>query len=183
MKNIVFLTSRLDKNHGGLTASMLNKARILYDQKNVTSVILTFHADQNFKEVSDEIVEQYNLSEKAKIYNINNYFRERYVSFSNAKYNIEIDKYISVRINENTIEYYNNGVKELEILYNGSNIKEVKHFNKSNIVVSKDILDNHGYLYMQNYYLNGYLSRQIFYRKDQTPFLNRNLMHQINLIK
>lgn len=173
MKNIVFITSRLDKNHGGLTASMLNKARILYEQKNVITSILTFHADQNFEEVRSLIEDRYDLRYKAKIYNINNYFRERHVNFSNTKYTIEIDNYISVKIHESIYEYYKNGLKELEIVYNGNRIKEVKHFNKNNNCLSKDILDNNGYLYMKNYYLNGYLSRQVFYRRDQTSFLTR----------
>lgn len=185
MKNIVFITSRLDKNHGGLTASMLNKARILYEQKNVTTSILTFHADQNFEEVRSLIEDRYDLRYKAKIYNINNYFRERHVNFSNTKYTIEIDNYISVKIHESIYEYYKNGLKELEIVYNGNRIKEVKHFNKNNNCLSKDILDNNGYLYMKNYYLNGYLSRQVFYRRDQTSFLTRefNASNQSNQIK
>ncbi|OEK72790.1 hypothetical protein AST07_02275 [Staphylococcus saprophyticus] len=185
MKNIVFITSRLDKNHGGLTASMLNKARILYEQKNVITSILTFHADQNFEEVRSLIEDRYDLRYKAKIYNINNYFRERHVNFSNTKYTIEIDNYISVKIHESIYEYYKNGLKELEIVYNGNRIKEVKHFNKNNNCLSKDILDNNGYLYMKNYYLNGYLSRQVFYRRDQTSFLTRefNASNQSNQIK
>ncbi|MBF7019897.1 glycosyltransferase [Staphylococcus sp. 18_1_E_LY] len=185
MNNIVFITSRLDKKHGGLTASMLNKARILHEQKNVTTTILTFHADENFEEARCLINDRYDLWDKADIYNINDYFRERHVNYPNTKYTIKIDNYISVKINESTFEYYKNGMKELEILYNGNHIKEVKHFTESNNCFSKDILDNNGYLYMKNNYLNGYLSRQVFYRKDQTSFLTRefNALNKSNQIK
>ncbi len=184
MKNIVFITSRLDKNHDGLTASMLNKAKIFYDQKNVTSTILTFHADQNFEEVRDLVEDRYDLRNKVKIYNINDYFREKQSS-SNIKYTIDISNYLSVKIKENTFAYYKNGLKVYEILYKENSIKEVRYFNESNICFSKDIIDNNGFLYMKNYYLNGYLSNQIFYRKDQSPFLTRefNAINKSNQIK
>lgn len=43
--NTIFITSRLDKDHGGLTASLLNKVRILHDYKGIKPKILSFHAD------------------------------------------------------------------------------------------------------------------------------------------
>ena len=105
---------------------------LIHEQKNVTTTILTFHADENFKEARCLINDRYDLWDKADIYNINDYFRERHVNYPNTKYTIEIENYISVKINESTFEYYKNGMKELEILYNGNHIKEVKHF--SNIL-------------------------------------------------
>ncbi|WP_432371250.1 glycosyltransferase [Staphylococcus chromogenes] len=173
MENIIFLTSRLDKKHGGLTASMLNKAKIFYNLKGVSSLILTFHADQYFEEIKNLIEKQYDLKDKVQIYNINNFFRMRHVNFKEKLYKVKIKNYTEVKINENKFEYYELGVKILEIYYNDNVIKEVRYFNKNNILVSKDVLDNQGYLYMKNYYFNGYISRQVFFRKDQTPFLTR----------
>ena len=46
MNQYIFITSRLDKNHGGLTASLLNKTRIFNEKLNVKPLILTFHLDR-----------------------------------------------------------------------------------------------------------------------------------------
>lgn len=185
MKNIIFITSRLDENHGGLTASMLNKARILYEQKNVNSIILTFHEDHYFKLVKESIINRYNLNGKAYIYNINDYFREKNVNSINIKYTIDINGFTFIKADENAYEYYREGLKELEIIYEENNIKEVKHFSKNNLCTSKDVLDEEGYLYSQNYYLNGYLSRQVFFKKDRTPYLTREFdaLNKSNKIK
>ncbi|PTE80968.1 alpha-glucosyltransferase N-terminal domain-containing protein, partial [Staphylococcus equorum] len=89
MANVIFITSRLDDNHGGLTSSMLNKARILYDEKNLSSTILTFHADTNFNSVKSSILERYKLKDKVEIYNINEYFRENNLTSEKTKYKID----------------------------------------------------------------------------------------------
>lgn len=173
MTNIIFITSRLDENHGGLTSSLLNKARILYNEKNLNSIILTFHAVTNFNDVTSSILERYKLEGKAEIYNINEYFREKNLTFEHNKYNIDTSIYTSIKINDNKYEFYKYGLKRLEIFYSKNKIKEVKHFNKNNICTSKDVIDIDGYLYWQSYYLNNHLSRQVFFRKDKTPFLTR----------
>lgn len=173
MENVVFVTSRLDADHGGLTSSLLNKARILHDEKGINSIILTFHATTNFKDIKSTIIERYNLKDKVEIYNINDYFREHDLSYEIKKYNIDTSSYIPIKINNNKFEYYKDGFKVLEIYYNKDNIKEVKHFNKNSVCTSKDVIDKDGYIYWQSFYSNQYLARQVFYRKDQTPFLTR----------
>lgn len=77
--NTIFITSRLDKDHGGLTASLLNKVRILHDYKGIKPKILSFHADQNFSNLKNEIIKRYSLENKTKILNINDYYRNRTV--------------------------------------------------------------------------------------------------------
>lgn len=173
MANVIFITSRLDDNHGGLTSSMLNKARILYDEKNLSSIILTFHADTNFNNVKSSILERYNLKGKVFIYNINEYFKEKNLTSEKTKYKIDTSIYTSIKINENKYEFYKDGLKKLEVFYSKNQIKEVKHFSENNICTSKDVIDNDGYMYWQSYYLDNYLSRQVFFKKDQTPFLTR----------
>ncbi|WP_432741206.1 hypothetical protein AAA450_05725 [Staphylococcus equorum] len=173
MASVIFITSRLDDNHGGLTSSMLNKARILYDEKNLSSIILTFHADTNFNNVKSSILERYNLKGKVEIYNINEYFKEKNLISEKTKYKIDTSMYTSIKINENKHEFYKDGLKKLEVFYSKNQIKEVKHFSENNICTSKDVIDNDGYMYWQSYYLDNYLSRQVFFKKDQTPFLTR----------
>ena len=173
MADVIFITSRLDVNHGGLTSSLLNKAGILYDEKNIKSIILTFHAGANFNRVKSDILERYNLKNKVDIFNLNEFFRDSNVTKEFQKYAIDTSDYTPIKITDKKYEFYNNGLKILEIFYNKDQIKEVKHFDKNNMCISKDVLDNDGYLYWQSYYLNQILSRQVFFRKDQTPFLTR----------
>ncbi|QJF24953.1 hypothetical protein [Mammaliicoccus vitulinus] len=62
--NVIYITSRLDKNHGGLTASLLNKARIMKEYKDIGCRILSFHLDPNFNNVMKNLKERYNLKKK-----------------------------------------------------------------------------------------------------------------------
>lgn len=71
MDKFIFVTSRLDKIHGGLTASMLNKAKIFYESKNIKSTVLTFHADPNFESVKKHVINKYGIKESVEILNIN----------------------------------------------------------------------------------------------------------------
>lgn len=171
--NTIFITSRLDKDHGGLTASLLNKVGILHDYKDINSKILTFHADQNFSYLRNDIVKRYNLENKTKILNINDYYRENELQYSNTKYSIDTSELISLNLNNNKKEFYKNGIKILEITYTNNLIKEVKHFAENSICVKKDIIDKDGYLYWTSHYYNNKLSRQIFFRKDGTAFQTR----------
>ncbi|QLK86825.1 glycosyltransferase [Staphylococcus sp. 17KM0847] len=173
MKNVIFITSRLDEKHGGLTASLLNKVRILNENKNLISTILTFHAASEFNQVKSTIMQRYNLYKKVKIYNINEFFRSRCLTAPEKKYDINTEIYTPVKVNDTKYEYYHLGVKVLEIFYRNRQIKEVRHFNQSNVCFQKDVIDNDGYLYWRSYYLNSQLSRQIFFRRDLTPFLTR----------
>lgn len=171
--NTIFITSRLDKDHGGLTASLLNKARILHDYKGIKSKILSFHADQNFSNLKNEIKNRYSLENKAKILNINDYYRNRGLQSSKTKYSIDTSKLIPVSINGNVKEFYKNGIKILEIIYANGSIKEVKHFAENSLCIKKDIIDKEGYLYWTSHYYNNNLSRQIFFRKDGIAFQTR----------
>ncbi|UXR73144.1 glycosyltransferase [Staphylococcus sp. IVB6238] len=171
--NTIFLTSRLDRDHGGLTASLLNKARILYDYKGLKSKILTFHADHNFNDVKNEIVKRYDLENKTDILNINDYYRERGLQNSPVRYTLDTSELSSVNLKGNVKEFYNNGVKVLEITYDNNSIKEAKYFTENNLCIKKDVIDKDGYLYWTTHYLNKNLSRQVFYRKDGTAFQAR----------
>ena len=85
MADVIFITSRLDVNHGGLTSSLLNKAGILYDEKNIKSIILTFHADANFNRVKSDILERYNLKNKVDILYAKNFYFNNYLLTHNLK--------------------------------------------------------------------------------------------------
>ncbi|MBO1199411.1 glycosyltransferase [Staphylococcus simiae] len=171
--SIIFVTSRLDKDHGGLTASLLNKTRILYDYNKIKSKILTFHADQNFNNIKNEIQRRYELENKTDILNINEYFRERGLKYTTNKYSVDISDLTKVKVNDSTTEFYNNGIKRLEIKYKNNILTEVKHFTDNSICFKKDIVDHDGFLYWTSFYIDAKLSRQIFYRKDGSAFQSR----------
>lgn len=173
MKNIIFITSRLDKDHGGLTASLLNKVRILYDYEGVKSKILTFHAAHDFEQTRAEIMKRYNLEDKVEILNLNEHFRKQCTKTDADKYQINTDNLLSVNVNDNKREFYDGGIKKLEIIYKNGLIHEVKHFSDNSICVQKDIIDKDGYLYWTSYYFNNKLSRQVFFKHDQTPITTR----------
>ncbi|MDR2113990.1 MAG: glycosyltransferase [Bifidobacteriaceae bacterium] len=71
----VLLTSRLDADHGGLTASLLRKARILHQQAKITPVIATFHDAVEFEQVAREIRDRYALDESIRLINLNHHYR------------------------------------------------------------------------------------------------------------
>jgi glycosyltransferase involved in cell wall biosynthesis len=173
LKNIIFITSRLDKDHGGLTASLLNKARILYDYENIKSKVLTFHADHNFRETSAEIKQRYDLEGKVDIINLNDFFRTQCSNRDKKQYDVDTDGLISVKVNDNKMEYYHEGLKKLEVTYKNDLIHEVKHFSDNSICVKKNIIDKDGYLYWTSYYFDNKLSRQVFYKLDKTPIVTR----------
>lgn len=173
LKNIIFITSRLDKDHGGLTASLLNKVRILYDYEGVKSKILTFHAAHDFDQTRAEIMQRYNLEGKVEILNLNEYFRKQCAKVDTIKYQINTDHLLTVNVNENIREFYDGGIKKLEIIYKNNLIHEVKHFSDNSICMQKDIIDAEGYLYWSSYYFNNKLSRQVFFKLDNTPITTR----------
>ncbi|WP_069994894.1 glycosyltransferase [Staphylococcus caeli] len=173
MRKIIFLTSRIDEDHGGLTASLLNKSRILHDEKGIKSNILTFHADSNFIDIRNIILNRYNLNDKVDILNINEYFRSRDIKNEFQKYKIDTEKMMKIEINENKVEYYDEGLKKLEVIYKQNKIREVKYFAPNNICIEKDVVDKNGFLYWKSFYYNNSIARQVFYRKDNSVYLTR----------
>ncbi|PTJ62141.1 alpha-glucosyltransferase N-terminal domain-containing protein, partial [Staphylococcus saprophyticus] len=173
MKKILFLTSRMDEDHGGLTASLLNKARILYDEKGLKSNILTFHADSNFKSISNSVLKRYKLNDKIDILNINEYFRNRNIKKDIQKYKINTENLVKIDINDNKAEFYDEGLKKFELIYKQKKLKEVKYFSANNICIEKDVIDDDGFLYWKSFYFENILARQVFYRKDNSVYLTR----------
>lgn len=170
--NIIYITSRLDKNHGGLTASLLNKTRILEENNKIGSKILSFHLDPNYNNVISDIKERYNLNENIKLININEFYRGN-SDREEKKYYLNLESYTEVKIDKFNFEYYKEGIKYNEVKYNEKNICEVRFFNETNELYRKDVIDSQGFLYYTSYYLNNYLSRQIHYRKDGSIYLTR----------
>ncbi|MEB7768751.1 glycosyltransferase [Mammaliicoccus sciuri] len=170
--NIIYITSRLDKNHGGLTASLLNKTRILEENNKIGSRILSFHLDPNYNNVISEIKERYNLNENIKLINLNEFYRGNSVR-EEKKYYLNLESYTEVKIDKFNFEYYKEGIKYNEVKYNEKNICEVRFFNETNELYRKDVIDSQGFLYYTSYYLNNFLSRQIHYRKDGSIYLTR----------
>lgn len=170
--NIIYITSRLDKNHGGLTASLLNKTRILEENNKIGSKILSFHLDPNYNNVISDIKERYNLNENIKLININEFYRGN-SDREEKKYYLNLESYTEVKIDKFNFEYYKEGIKYNEVKYNEKNICEVRFFNETNELYRKDVIDSQGFLYYTSYYLNNFLSRQIHYRKDGSIYLTR----------
>ncbi|MDR1118149.1 MAG: glycosyltransferase [Bifidobacteriaceae bacterium] len=71
----VILTSRLDAEHGGLTASLLRKAGILARQAGLEPVIATFHDAHDFPDVATSVRDRYGLPPEVAIDNINHLYR------------------------------------------------------------------------------------------------------------
>jgi poly(glycerol-phosphate) alpha-glucosyltransferase len=71
----VILTSRLDAEHGGLTASLLRKSRIVARRLGIRPVIATFHDAHDFPEVSAAIRDRYGLPPEVRLTNLNHHYR------------------------------------------------------------------------------------------------------------
>jgi glycosyltransferase involved in cell wall biosynthesis len=71
----VLLTSRLDPEHGGLTASLLRKAGVLERRRGLRPIIASFHDAAAFPEVAAEIRRRYDLGPAIQITNLNWHYR------------------------------------------------------------------------------------------------------------
>ncbi|WP_314347469.1 glycosyltransferase [Mammaliicoccus vitulinus] len=171
--NVIYITSRLDKNHGGLTASLLNKARIMKEYKDIGCRILSFHLDPNFNNVMKNLKERYNLKEDIELLNINEFYRNFGSISEDKRYQLNKEGFTEVKSGNSIYEYYKEGIKYYEVKYNDKKIIDVKFFNKKNEMYRKDSIDSLGFLYYTSYYLNGFLSRQIHFRKDGSIYLTR----------
>lgn len=174
MRNIIFITSRLDEVHGGLTASMLKKAQLFYDEKGEKAKILTFHADPYFEKVKRNVLKKYDLENKVDIYNINEYYRQSKKSSDSEKYTIRYSYNYVYKVNENKAEYYNdNGIKIFETISSNNQLREVLIYDVYGEMIEKHQIDSEGCLYAKCYYKSNFLSSQTIFNKNQEPFLTR----------
>lgn len=171
MPNMLYLTSRLDSDHGGLTASLLNKTRILASEKNFTSTILTFHLDMAFPEIKSEIETRYSLPDIVNIENINSYFRNKNTT-ATVLYSMPTSDN-SVLVNKNVTEHYIDGVKVFESQSENNVLKIVRHFDRLGKLIQRDFIDQDGSLFMKSHYQDNVLLRQVIYKKDQSVCLVR----------
>lgn len=173
MNEYIFITSRLDKNHGGLTASMLNKVGIINDKLNIKPLILTFHLDSKYSIIKEEIVHRYNLDNKARFININDYFKSKITSQQMVKYTFKPDSNLEkISISENKVEYYAQKEKIYSVQYYKNKLREIKKYS-NDVIIQKMTLDNDECLFSVNYYKDEYLKKQDLYRKDQSIFESR----------
>ncbi|MDR0365492.1 MAG: glycosyltransferase [Bifidobacteriaceae bacterium] len=71
----MILTSRLDPDHGGLTASLLRKSAILNRELGICPQIATFHDAAGFPEVCADLRTRYALPPEIEFTNINHHYR------------------------------------------------------------------------------------------------------------
>lgn len=173
MNEYIFITSRLDKNHGGLTASMLNKVGIINDKLSIEPLILTFHLDWKYNMIKEEIVHRYNLDNKARFININEYFKNKITSKKLVRYTFKPNSNLEkISISENKVEYYDQKEKIYSVKYYKNTLREIKKYS-NDVIIQKITLDNDECLFSINYYQDEYLKKQDLYRKDQSIFESR----------
>ncbi|MDR2452972.1 MAG: glycosyltransferase [Bifidobacteriaceae bacterium] len=71
----MFLTSRLDAQHGGLTASLLRKAGVAARRLGIDPLVASFHDDAAFPQIAAEIQARYELPAAVRLANINHHYR------------------------------------------------------------------------------------------------------------
>ncbi|MFI9033237.1 CDP-glycerol glycerophosphotransferase family protein [Staphylococcus pasteuri] len=173
MNQYIFTTSRLDRRHGGLTSSMLNKASMLNEKLNIKPLILTFHLDMKYESIVEETIQRYGLKSKAIFLNINKYFKDKANIEKEVKYTFEPSSDLIRREkDDNTIEYFNHDKKVYEVKYSNHIIREIKKYSNGNIS-EKIKIDVDGFLFSVDYYENKNLKQQDLYRKDQSVFASR----------
>lgn len=173
MNQYIFTTSRLDRNHGGLTSSMLKKVNILNEKMGIKPLVLTFHLDVKYESIVEEIKDRYNLKEKAIFLNINSYFKEKNVDEKLLKFEFNIDENLSKKLVDGKItEYYSQNNKVYETKYNNNQLSEIKKFSNDKIT-EKILLDKEGYIFTINHYKDGMMTQQDLYKRDQTIFESR----------
>lgn len=173
LNQCIFITSRLDQNHGGLTVSLLNKIYILNEELNIKPIILTFHLDWKYNAIEEEIINRYDLEGKAIFFNMNEYFKNKPTSSPKIKYKLEPEASLTKRvINSKKIEYYLQSEKLYNVKLVDKKIREIEKYSKGS-VIEKVKLDNEESLFSISYYENGFLKKENLYRSDQSLFESR----------
>ncbi|CCI59429.1 putative uncharacterized protein [Staphylococcus equorum subsp. equorum Mu2] len=173
MNQYIFITSRLDKNHGGLTASMLNKVSVLNEKLNIKPVILTFHLDWKYNTIKEDVIYRYGLENKATFINMNEYFKHKIINSQVVKYTFKPDPNLKKEVvNNKKIEYYSQNEKIYSVKYSNNKLREIVRYSNG-IIIEKITLDNDESLFSINYYHDEYLKKQDLYRKDQSVFESR----------
>lgn len=174
----IYITSEIKEVHGGLTASLLNKVRILSTEKRMESIILTFNFDPNYPSIIKNIKDKYGLNDQVSIININQYFQSQYANKLAEKevYDMNISMYDRCFENNNgQLEFYSEGILQMKRKIKDGIIIEDEFFNETSNLIKKNIYDNHGCLSMTSHYCppNNNVSQQIIYRQDGKAILSR----------
>lgn len=169
---IFFLTSRLDLEHGGLTASLLNKVRILFNEKKISSNVVSFHYDENYEETIKLLRERYNIPEQINFININNFFAEYDNNEFYQEYAVNRQGMNGVKKSD-SVDYYQNGMLKMNVSFG-----KITYFDEQGIITKKDIINKDGYLFSTNYYdRQSNLIKQLMFKKNGYCYATKNYVN------
>lgn len=165
MKNIFILCDMIQTDIGGLARVILNRSRLFYE-KGHNVHILTIESDKDYDFITSELKKRDQLSSSVEIINIYNYYDKRNTRKSIIKKAISrVTYYLKTsKINEYRYQVIDEYEKKRSAHYfRRGNYSKFKKWRKGGSLEYVDYYDEKGNKIKKQYFLHGFLIREIFY--------------------
>lgn len=182
---IFCITFNIKEKFGGMTASLLKRAKIFGEQKNIPVTVVTFAMNYELRN-NAESLKGNKLGKNTEVVNLYEFLsgdQFKATKFKEHEIN-EVGCSVLKENNKRQYKIFRNGKlvmkKDFET-YEGK-LSSISYFNDELNVYKKEEYDKHGYLRRTIYYntINGKMKQVLFYRLDGTCYLNKELDYHEN---
>ncbi|MEH7383247.1 glycosyltransferase [Bacillus sp. JJ1533] len=178
--NYYFIVGSISESFGGLTKSMLKRAKLFQEYQSVTPGILTFNFNIDYEKIREKLVKENFISKDIKVINMfeslsGDKFEEHVKPIpvlDNDKYNIDPVK------DRNCYRYYENGMYKMFVSYEREDdkLKFIDYFNENHYKIRREEFDSLGFKRREihvDYLSNSALPRQeLYYNRSGKCYLN-----------
>lgn len=173
------VTYDIGKQFGGMTASVLKRAKVLGERKNLEVDIITFSLNYNLR-ANIEYLRKDKIGKRTTVYNLYDYLcedefplnkkKEHYICSRGYSYEKDKDKQIYRIFQNGKLEM----IKDFEE-YNGA-LSSISYLNNNLDIDKKDEYDRNGNLRRTVIYnsINGFIAQEFFYRPNGSCYLRKN---------
>ncbi|PTY80819.1 hypothetical protein B5V89_00595 [Heyndrickxia sporothermodurans] len=179
-----FLVSIIKYDFGGLTNSMLQRARIFTEKVGVDSTILTFDYNPDYEGIINRLWELNKINEKIKILNMYDFFKNR---SNDSLYKNNIDDhviqekengYFAEKVKgKNAYRYFNNGlyVKYKSFEKPNGKLKFIDYVNENRSRTRREEFDDFGRIRKTTYYdfLHNLPKQELFFDELGNCFMSK----------
>lgn len=178
--NIFCITYNIKDQFGGMIASLLKRAKIFGEQRNIPVTVVTFAMNYELRN-NVEALKGSKIGNQTEVVNLYEFLSgEKFIPTTTKVYDVKEDGCTVVeQKNKRHYQVFNNGKlimkKDFET-YNGR-LSSISFFNDELIIYKKNEYDKNGYLRRTIYYntSNNKMKQVLFYRLDGTCYLNKQL--------
>ena len=178
--NIFCITYNIKDQFGGMTASLLKRAKIFGEQKNIPVTVVTFAMNYELRN-NVEALKGSKIGDQTEVVNLYEFLSgEKFIPTTIKVYDVKEDGCAVVKQkNKRHYQVFENGKlimkKDFET-YDGK-LSSIYFFNDELIIYKKNEYDKNGYLRRTIYYntSNNKWKQVLFYRLDGTCYLNKHL--------